>query len=380
MERRVSTVGEDAPRKVLARVKGWSVIEYPVSNSQATKGYHVAQCSGTYDQKHYGIIKDLTQPCTICKVMAAQRQKCAQHVYVEGRKTFEFVCPREHHYLASSYKKGPDYCPMCEMEDETYKLGRTITFDSGCTYVGPETHLRYYCQSCEADHYITFAIWKKLFGTDGKRRKQFKSVIDWCQRGKHAIPEGPFNEITLVRSIFEQIFDARFDDCDDMIAANNKVLSGIYFSGFNRELKIAFLHTRDPCFHEENRPLVDWCVRWGIRLIVVKASQLTRTAQVLNYNDPLTQICTGIATLNIATRFDAVIPPQVMSTGSSKNSGHTERGDSVIRIENTCNAAPIENNLTVVDSKTWRSKQLLSCVLVEGRKEIKCRVICRKKK
>jgi hypothetical protein len=325
----------------IARRAGWVIVDYTVPESIRDRSYHVAQCDGVYGQHHYGIIKDLNSSCVICKVMTAHREKnCVQHVYVEGRKTFELVCDRGHHYLASAHKKGVGRCPMCIIEDECKSRGRVIYFDSECIYVNPDSRLRYYCQSCTSDHYITYAKWMNLFSNTGKKRKTQRSIIGWCQHNKHSIQDNAFVSILNALCIFEQLFDMRFDDCDDMIAANNKFLSGIYFTGYNRKLKLAFVHTLDPFYSRDNIPLINWCKLRDITLICIDVKPRD------GYDMVLSKVCSGIIKLHVPTRFDSLI-----------------NGD-----------PPDGTNL-----EFYRITKLMACMLIEGQLALKPRVQCIKK-
>lgn len=303
-----------------ARRAGWKIVDYPGKSGLTRR---VAVCDGAYGQVHYGILTDLSRPCTICKLMVAMREKnCVQNVYVEGRKTFEFVCARGHHYLVSSNKKVITKCPMCSIEDECKQRGRTIIFDSVCTYVCADSALRYHCTHCARDNYISQSKWNSLLAKDSP----YKSIIDWCQNGGHFIRESKFCAIVDCINIFEQIFEVRFDDCDDMAAASKRVLSGIYFTGYNRKLKLAFIHTRDWCYDPNDIERKKWCLQFGIRCITVSGK---------SYESALALICKEISAAAIPTRFDSTIPP-------------TPSG---------------------VDTAFYRAKHLLACMLLEGAKD-----------
>lgn len=315
---------------IIAKRAGWRILEpgeggLPIPSNPL---YRIAQCDGMYGQNHYGIIRDLSASCAICRTlhMTGERE-CVQHVYVEGRTTFEFVCVRGHHYLASSHKKTSGRCKMCIMEDDCKKLGRMIKFDGECTYITADSLLRYYCTYCKSEHYITYNKWNSLFSVTNKKRTSYKSVIDWCQNGKHNTPDSAFNSIVMCMNIFEQLFDARFDDSDDMIAANNKILSGIYFTGYNRKLKIAFQHVLDPHYRKDNVPLVDWCSTRGITLITVAAT--TKSDYGIMFSD----ICAAVVDADLKTQFEKCIkesPPDI-------------------------------------DRTFHRKKELIACILAEGR-------------
>lgn len=289
----------------MATRAGWRIVDEHVPIS--TSDMHVVQCYGDYGQQHFGIVKDLSTPCLICKLLnVTGERQCVQHIYLEGRCTFEFICVRGHHYLASSYKKNLSRCPMCTIEDSSKELGRRIIFDSVCVYVNQDSLLRYWCAWCNAEHYITYGRWMQLFKSRGKKRTTFKSVIDWCQTERHRIPDRKYNLIISTMRIFDQLFDVRFDDCDDMNAADGRFLSGIYFTGFNRAIRVAFVHVLDSCYRENNTPLLDWCKLANIHLIIVN------THIHNGYEAVLMHICEQIATLQIPTRFDRLIdgPPE----------------------------------------------------------------------
>lgn len=283
----------------IARRAGWQIVNFPFPENTSTD-YYVAKCDGVYGQSHFGIIKDLSAPCTICKMMVAVREKqCAQHIYIEGRRTFEFICVRGHHYLASSNKKALPRCPVCTIEDDCKKRGRTITFDGECTYVNQDSLMRYRCTACDREHYISGSKWALLFSEKGKKRTTYRSVIDWCQNGEHRIPDKNFCSVVDSMRICEQLFNQRFDDCDDMVAANNKFLNGIYFTGFNRKLGIGIVHVLDSFYIKDNVPLINWCVLRDIKLIIIDVRDV--------YESALTTICKSVIRLNIPTRFDHLL-------------------------------------------------------------------------
>ena len=321
----------------IARRAGWRILNTTEIGIKIPSGstYRVVQCDGISGQQHYGIIRDLSSACMICRMLrATQERDCVQHVYIEGRTTFEFVCSRGHHYLASSHKKVIGRCKMCTIEDECKQLGRAIRFDDQCTYVTADSLLRYCC-SCKSEHYITYNKWNSLFSITGKKRCTYKSVIDWCDNGKHGTSDSTFNSIVTCAGIFEQLFDVRFDDCDDMNAANNKVLSGIYFTGYNRKLGLAFLHTSDPFYRKENPQLVEWCKTHNIVLITIEAGAKA------GYDTMLSMICSAIVDAEIETRFDDCIN----------------------------NEPPPD-----FDRKFYRKKELIACMLAEGRTARKLRM------
>jgi hypothetical protein len=135
-------------------------------------------------------------------------------------------------------------------------------------------------------------------------------VIDWCQNGKHYIPDAAFNSIVSAVNIFEQIFGEKFDDCDDMIAADNKLLSGIYFTGYNRKLKIGFTHSLDAFYSKDNAPLRGWCTLQGIKLITINVKPRA------GYETMLADICTSVVTAGLPTQFDHMLsgdPPDGVS-------------------------------------------------------------------
>jgi hypothetical protein len=321
---------------IIAKRAGWRLLEPGEGGlpKPSNSLYRIAQCDGMYGQHHYGIIRDLTASCAICRTLhMTQERECVQHVYVEGRTTFEFICVRGHHYLASSHKKSSGRCKMCVIEDECKQLGRTIKFDGKCTYITADSLLRYYCVSCASEHYITYNKWNSLFSVT-KVRTTYKSVIDWCMNGKHNTPDSAFNSIIMCMSIFEQLFDARFDDSDDMIAANNKILSGIYFTGYNRKLRIAFQHVLDPHYRKDNKPLVDWCESRGIMLITIA------TTSKSDYGIMLSDICAAVVDADLKTRFGNYIkesPPDI-------------------------------------DRTFHRKKELIACILAEGRIPLRLRM------
>lgn len=288
---------------------GWKITNIPtksVESSSSNSGDSpelrkvVAVCSAG----HYCVMSITSMPpCDICKILEKRKDlKCLQKIYRQGRKTFEFACKKDHRVLISAYGKQVEGCPACLIEAHYLTDGQRIRIDNVCIYATPMTKLRTYCTHCHTEFYINYGQHRVDFGVTGSKPPLRKARPRHCLCSyEHWPQEGNNKSIADTLRIIEFIFDRRFDDDDSMNAADEGILKGIYFTGYNRELKIAFVHSLDRAYDKDSLVESAWCESQGIKLLNISVSSTVG-------NDGLiTRVCSEIVRKQVPHRFSEYI-------------------------------------------------------------------------
>jgi hypothetical protein len=126
-----------------------------------------------------------------------------------------------------------------------------MVMDAGSIYIDENSRVRFGCvgkhKHKTVDLYVTMQM-----------AKQTKWPFD-CERGHHWMSNG---ETLTVLRFLEMKFDARFDD---IVYHNGKNI----VSGYNQELRIAFLNLNDTEAQQTESAATEWASRNGIALIVI---------------------------------------------------------------------------------------------------------------
>ncbi len=200
--------------------------------------------------------RQLTEKCTICKMMANTLDQCTQLEFIHGRSTFEFECVRGHKYYCeyTSQKPTPK-CRSCELEDVTAKIQMKIIRG---VYHNTQSRLCYQCK-CGQIGYTNGAVINKVILTIG--------VAAWCAtKHKKSIRRDVLRTVVG----FSYLFGCPFDDNDLMYALDVGLQTGVYFTGYNRRLKLAFICGGDPKASSDLSSEYNWCGRKGITLVQIK--------------------------------------------------------------------------------------------------------------
>lgn len=264
---------------------------------------------------HYCVMSTTSMPpCDICKILEKRKDlKCLQKVYRQGRKTFEFACKKDHRLLLSSYKKNVEGCPACLIESHYLSDKQIIKIDNVCIYETPMTKLRAHCTQCSTEFYVNYGQHRIDFGVTGSKPPLRKARPQHCLCSYEHWPQDGINKsIADTLQIIEFIFDQRFDDNDSMAAADEGILKGIYFTGYNRKLKIAFIHSLDHAYDKDSIVESAWCESNGIRLLNISARHDTG-------NDGLiTRICSEIVYKQVPHRFSTYLNDDASDLYKSK--------------------------------------------------------------
>ena len=265
------TIGFDSAEDIKTAIEaGWKML-----NIHGTDSSRVLLCNSG----HYCVTNNLGAKCLICAAEIFGLSPI-QSVYSDRQKQLEFICKKKH-TVTVEVDKISDGCPVCTMEEVFQSGGRTIKF--GGTYNSEYTRMRFHCTFCNTESYITHNKWKTLFGPN-KKKKGVSTVIWWCKQG-HKTNDKKILSIDTASDVVEQIFDCTFNDND----------YGLNFTGFNKDLRIAFIHSLDPA----NARVRQYDMS-DIKIIMINTTESA-------YESLLAIVCKEIVRNKIPTRFDSDI-------------------------------------------------------------------------
>lgn len=277
----------------------------PISYSESDDGLdadavpYYPQISWNCSQNHKitGISRLRKLPCTICTLTAQirSRQNSPKPVcneYIAGQCLFEFRCALGHRLIVSA--NTPPGCASCHMLAEARKsYGHGIVLDAQSVYVHDKSILRFHCSkmkhsascenpecvalrdptrprnreyaencrnfvSCDQDFYAT----PQMLKTNGHDAMRCATNHRWYSSG-----------IYISLRALEVQFDARFDN----IAA----LGSIELTGYNANLKIAFIHAEHQMSPTSKQASIEWCAANSVTLI--KIPRIERASPTTTY-------------------------------------------------------------------------------------------------
>ena len=191
--------------------------------------------------------------CTICKMLRHLNRTGGNiapvdNFYEFGTDKVLMKCGLGHRFIANT-QTGK--CSMCKMQNLVSKKNQNLVMDAGSIYVDANSRIRFCCignhKHKTVDLYITMQM-----------AKQTKWPFD-CAHGHHWMKNG---ETLTVLRFLEMKFDSRFDD---VVYRDGKNI----VSGYNRDLKIAFLNLGDPAIQQTESAAIDWASRNGVALILI---------------------------------------------------------------------------------------------------------------
>jgi hypothetical protein len=244
--------------------------------------------------------------CIICKMLRMLRKKdinitCQQSAYNHGQVRFEFLCSRGHRTITEERfcKVG---CRSCNVLNYIqHKINCNVSeliMDTYCLNVNNNSRLRFHCNrlrhnpQCQNLDCIILAQGKKI-----SNREYAENCVDFvqCDQDFYA---------TTKQLKYRGINTACICACDHRWSSNGEILSllrmfeiwyndrfddeiyheGIEFTGYNRNLKIAFiLINADAAVNISNAK--KWCIDNGVVLIMITPAKNSRMA-----TDMMTQL------------------------------------------------------------------------------------------
>lgn len=228
--------------------------------------------------------------CAVCKLLwhlnrAGENITCVENFHEFGTNQALMRCNFGHRFLATFETRS---CPMCGLQALVAKKNQNMVIDSGSIYIDENSRVRFCCVGQHnhktVDLYITMRM-----------ARQTKWPFD-CERGHHWMKNG---ETLTVLRFLEVKFDVRFDD---VVCKNGKNI----FSGYNRELKIAFLNLNDAVIQQTESIAIEWAATNNVTLIVIPIG------------------------LNIASKIATSITMQLASAGVIEH-GNVKRQVQIVR-------------------------------------------------
>lgn len=236
--------------------------------------------------------------CSICALLKQMHRfdpniQCVNSEYQCGQTSFEFICSSEHRFIANerNCKKGCRTCAVLNAARKKHNVTYALTLDCKCLYAHEESRLRFHCNKlrhnphCENPGCVE--IRNGEIASDREFAPGCKNFVP-CNQDFYATPKqlkysieifscknnhrwsDRVEVISTVR-LFELQFDARFDD--------EVRREGVEFTGYNRELRIAFTHGKD---RVPNKCVVNarkWCDANDVRFVYVSGGT-TRTSSI----------------------------------------------------------------------------------------------------
>ncbi len=224
------------------------------------------------------IAADIGQWCAICKLLAIMHQcdrniRCVQQEYVSGQINFEFVCGLGHTFVArmNNCKRGCRSCDTLAIAHSRRSEATTITMDCLCVNTDDSSRLRFHCSKLRHDPMCSneecVAIREKTIVSDYVQCDQDFYATPRQIKMDHNILNCDTDhrwhknvEIVTLARMFEIQFDVRFDD---------RPGANIVFTGYNRELQIAFTHCNDQPANRCIAAARSWCAENAVKFVVI---------------------------------------------------------------------------------------------------------------
>ena len=173
---------------------------------------------------------------------------------------FEIFCQKHHSRYTTIVKKKAT-CPGCFIEKAFLNQGLKIDVTS--VYRGRHTKVKCFCHGCKRDFYTNMDCVIR-----NSRQDNLSCDEKHLQRGKWGTV---FRTLDLLKFCFE----CDFDDDDNIKAQIAGYRGGVYYTGYNRDKKIAMRHVLDkpPKYSADSER---WAAELGIRLIDIDCPASTQ--------------------------------------------------------------------------------------------------------
>ncbi len=234
--------------------------------------------------------------CSICPIMNVlwtndQGITNIYNMYNDGDSKFEMRCSMGHRFI-SSRRRAKTGCNTCNTLSRS-PYGDQLEVDERSLNIHADSPLRLRCRrpmhnpGCMSLHcahlrrmYPSLSINDNLFACDTPTTTcgmefyatsyQLKHVLGVMICEKNHTLKTPSVMATSKRT-FEVLFGQRFDD--------DTFYHGIEFTGYSRELKLAFTHMRDKVPSSTCRRAREWCNANSVLFIIIPAD-IIRTVDV----------------------------------------------------------------------------------------------------
>lgn len=232
------------------------------------KEYVYPTCSANH--KWSVTVECLDQWCTICAIINSNTSHelyCAKTQYTFEETKFAFICKQNHRTIIDR-KTSTHGCRSCHLLDIAKKSG-DMNLDIYKTNIDESTLLRFHCNkmrhnpkctnlNCRVSSMREYCPDKircdQDFYASSKHIKHSKDVFN-CNENHKCDSTGVITTIHVFETIYQRRFDDQIDD--------------ILFTGYNKDLSIAFVHHNDIYAYKQLESINKWCMLNNIILIQI---------------------------------------------------------------------------------------------------------------